>query len=581
MPAPRSLPIIDQPPPRRRRSDRAIVVHAARMLVLAMLVLGLHRQAVRLTNQTSATELIDYLLRYQSMVPGAASFRLADNLPQTAVALDEHGQSIAHLMATSPHADKIIGYSGPTRMLVLMDEAGMVSSVKVVESFDTAEHLAQVKNDPAFWNQFRGLRRGEVVPAHLDGVSGATLTSLAIAESVAVCLREAKQSDEPELRQSLKFPDPISSDEMEEWLTPEMLAGQSMTIRTGQLSDTVIGYQGPSELLMLIDEDKLIDVRIRRSFDNEPYVDYVKQERSFWKKFKGRPLSDLAVIDLAAEQIDGVSGATMTSIAVAETIRDATGQWLALHAAETKQIDTPEFDSVTAPRWNFSLGEIFTGLLSIATIFWSFSSLRGDRRVRLVWQATSFVILVMLSGNLLSIALASGWTRGGPPIHFAPGLALLAAVTITMPIFSKRNVYCDQVCPHGAIQQWLRPFAIRNRLHRSKWITRFLHHPAVLLTLAATAGLAIAIGAVSLVKPPGVNLAWLEPFDAYLIGIGFSISGLVWMASIAASSVSPMYYCRHACPTGKLLGYLRRDGRSDSLRWADLLVLAGCVRVWL
>ena len=50
-------------------------------------------------------------------------------------------------------------------------------------------------------------------------------------------------------------------------------------LRTGKLSDDVVGYQGPTELLIQLDiTHKIQSVKIRKSFDNEPYVDYVRTE---------------------------------------------------------------------------------------------------------------------------------------------------------------------------------------------------------------------------------------------------------------------------------------------------------------
>jgi NosR/NirI family transcriptional regulator, nitrous oxide reductase regulator len=149
-----------------------------------------------------------------------------------------------------------------------------------------------------------------------------------------------------------------------------------------------------------------------------------------------------------------------------------------------------------------------------------------------------------------------------------------------MAIFAKRNVYCDHVCPHGILQQWIRPrrngttnglgLRLLNLL-KAKWTKRLL---------IFSSGLTILLGMASLVFPLRVNLAWLEPFDAYLVSVGISLSLLVAVVSLLAARVSPMYYCRTACPTGRVLDYVRRDPKGDRLCAADVVLATLCLVVW-
>ena len=371
-------------------------------------------------------------------------------------------------------------------------------------------------------------------------------------------------------RRSLKFPDELSEDEKRAW-----------ALRTGPLSDDISGYQGPTELLFKIDaNDHLIDVKIRSSFDNEPYVGYARQERSFWKKFKGRSIANLAKLDLDAEQIDGVSGATMTSVAVAETIREASKAFLSQQTATHSNVTDDEKSVSRVRHWNFSSGEVLTIILTIAAIFWSGSIFRGNRRARLLWQIICFVVIALVSGNLLSISLFSGWTRGGIAYHLAPGLTLLLVVAFMMAILLKHNVYCDHLCPHGILQQWIRP-GRKQRGPIAEEFFRLLTSKKCVRSLSTIAWVSIAIGFLSLMHPTGVNLSWLEPFDAYLLGFGFSISTIVWTISLIASRLSPLYYCRHACPTGKVLDYMRRDRQRNRLTPIDITVLFASGYLWL
>ena len=133
------------------------------------------------------------------------------------------------------------------------------------------------------------------------------MTSLALAEGLA----RRMGGEVP----SLVFSEPLSLSDVKPWFeeadvidanTGEVFDSDGERIgrvqRSGVLSDDVIGYQGPSELLLNLDENEaIIGVRIRRSFDNEPYVDYVRTEYGFWKRFQGMRIQQLANFDPIAE----------------------------------------------------------------------------------------------------------------------------------------------------------------------------------------------------------------------------------------------------------------------------------------
>ena len=93
------------------------------------------------------------------------------------------------------------------------------------------------------------------------------------------------------------------------------------TLRTSPGADSVIGYQGPTDSLIGFDSTgTAVGFSIRKTFDNEPYVSYVRDDTSFRKYFIGQTFEELASADKARSPTEGVSGATMTSQAIAEAI---------------------------------------------------------------------------------------------------------------------------------------------------------------------------------------------------------------------------------------------------------------------
>ena len=79
-----------------------------------------------------------------------------------------------------------------------------------------------------------------------------------------------------------------------------------------------------------------------------------------------------------------------------------------------------------------------------------------------------------------------------------------------------------------------------------------------------------------------VNLAALEPFDAFLWKAAGGSAIVIAVVGLGASSLIPMAYCRYGCPTGALLDFLRFNGRSDRFSKRDgfALALIGLVTVF-
>ncbi len=162
-----------------------------------------------------------------------------------------------------------------------------------------------MRESQAFLSQFRGLQLGAIdTEFHVDGVSGATLTSLAMAKGILLRLGGE--------RPSLFFPADLELEQLKSWkLDVEQLdqaLKEQRLIRTGILSDDIVGYQGPSEAAVLLDkEGRVQKIKLVRSFDNQPYVGYVQDDRYYWSPFIGKTLVEVAQMDLKAEGIEGIS----------------------------------------------------------------------------------------------------------------------------------------------------------------------------------------------------------------------------------------------------------------------------------
>lgn len=469
-------------------------------------------------------------------------------------------ETLGYVLKTAPDTDDLIGYTGPNDVIVGLDESGAVVRVALLESGDTDAHVRDVVAATDFWRGFEGWRplAGDGPP--VTAVSGSTLTSLAIAESierrVAGRVRSLRFPDPvllPEARALFPEAESLHESEGDGWIS---VRGRDETflgylVRSSPASDNIIGYAGPTETLIALepDRERLRSIVLRRSFDTPEYVERLRTDDVYLEQLAEFPAMSWPDIDYAAAGVEGVSGATLTSFAVAEGIKRRFGGSAAVTDGRPRYRD-------------IALAAILLGSLLL-----TFGPWRGRRRVRRFWQVILIGGLGIALGDLLSLALLAGWSHNGLPVNSAPALLSLATVALVVPWTTRRQIYCHNLCPHGAAQEWVS--SVR-RLRRSV-------APRLRRTLRLVPGASLCALFLVAALLPSSDLTVVEPFDAWVLGTAALTSLILAVVGLFACFVTPMAYCRFACPTGALLDFVRFRGRKDGFGRRDgvaLLLLA-------
>jgi Na+-translocating ferredoxin:NAD+ oxidoreductase RnfG subunit len=135
------------------------------------------------------------------------------------VVTDFAGATLGYVLKTSPQSDSITGYVGPTDTLVALDPNLVILGIRIRASQDTKSHVADVANDAKFmklWNgrtfddvaEHKDPLRQVTVPdpqdrtkfiksfrrLEIEGVSGASLTSRAMATAIHQRFRSARDA---------------------------------------------------------------------------------------------------------------------------------------------------------------------------------------------------------------------------------------------------------------------------------------------------------------------------------------------------------------------------------------------------
>lgn len=466
---------------------------------------------------------------------------------------DSSGASVGLLVATSPEADAVVGYAGPSNLLVAFDNSMRVAGMRVVESADTPAHVDRLRGSEAFQNSLRGWSPSQDPPPRVEGVAGSTLTALAMVE--AIVRRMGGRSG------SLRFPEPLTLAEVREafsdaaefeadpvrggWFrvrdAERRLLG--FLARTSPESDGVFGYAGPTECLIAVEQDGRVlrSISIRKSFDTDEYVERVREDGGYLKSLVRFPVEQWPGLRFEAERIEGVAGATETSFAVAEAVR--------------KKFSVPPASNEPTAGRGIRFEEWGMAFFLVGAVGLAFSGLRGRPWVRRTWQLVLMLGLGGWLGQLLSVGVLSGWARHGIPwAHSAPMVAL-AAVALCIPWGSGRQVYCHHLCPHGAAQEWLGKLPL----------PKIRFSPRVDLVLRAFPGLFLVAVFFAVLRVPGFTAANWEPFDFWGVGVAAVVPAAIALAGMAAACFVPMAHCRYGCLTGELLRFVRCD--SSGMVW--------------
>lgn len=504
------------------------------------------------------------------LFPTAFSLRAGKDV--TAVE-SEDGAVLGYAVKTLPVSKAIIGYAGPSDVLIGLDEDGTVTTTTLLWSGDTKEHLEAIHKAPSFFEAFAGWHfGGENDPKAIDAVSGATLTSLAIIQSVSLRLG----GDTP----SLKFPEPVAlrdvqrlfpgattidernDDDPYQAVRDEGGTVLGTVVRTAPHADAIMGYQGPSDALIGFSPEKtVVGITMGATFESQRYADYVREDDYFTERHAGKTVAELAEVVGSRAWGDGVSGATMTSGAVMEgVVRRA--KLLAAPPEPPKQTRQP---------FTFRLRDGATVAAILFACVVAFTRFRANRYLRFALHAYLVLILGLWVGDMVSLAVLGGWSTGAIPWRSAPGLVALVGLAFALPWATGKPVYCQQLCPHGAAQSLLFRWVpgrirVRGRVHR---------------VLGAVPFICVAVGLAVLLLDVPVSLSELEPFDAWIFGVGGLATLLIAVVGLAASAFIPQAYCKYGCPTGLILDYARTRRHEKSLNRRDLAATLLLIVAWV
>jgi len=299
-------------------------------------------------------------------------------------------------------------------------------------------------------------------------------------------------------------------------------------VNTG-LNKNIKGYAGPIDIGVAIDTNG--EIRLVEHLYSMETTSYLRdiENNGFYERFEGIPL------DGESHVVDAVSGATLTSEAIARSLSDLVS--ISRDSPLGIYLDTEptgfEVDAVLPNTWIVDAALI--ALLFV--IAWS-RRLRASAKLSLGFSIVTVVYLGFWLNNSFTYVT---FTQPFLGISWSYVLGVYAALVLLGAIWSG-NSYCRYVCPYGNVQRLLVRFVPwHGKLRVSN---RMLEVLRWLITLALVGGIA----------------AGLRDWGSYelfpdLFGLEVASSPWFWLSVgiVLVSAYYPMLWCRALCPTGAVL----------------------------
>jgi hypothetical protein len=311
----------------------------------------------------------------------------------------------------------------------------------------------------------------------------------------------------------------------------------------------VQGYGGPLNLLVATDHEGRL--RHLAFLEHRETPSYVETADAFFAALKGKSLlepfrvrartpgvqrgAEPPAAGGRAQQVDAITGATVTSRAVARALEE-TGQRLAQPVFDRGYAGAPSGLRPGDPRFLY----LAASLLLLLPVF-----LRGGRRLRRIWLLLHVTVGGVWLGVQFSTVQVLSWLRLEPGLSLSTwtGLLLVAAPLAALV----GPLYCGYLCPAGAAQELLSHLGLSRRMPPEvDRPARFVKY----LLLTALVVAALGLESETVLRLDLLREVWAEHRTA--LGV-FSI------AVVAAGCLLTVRFgCRYLCPTGAFLNLLSK-----------------------
>lgn len=316
--------------------------------------------------------------------------------------------------------------------------------------------------------------------------------------------------------------DAPTEETVNEWTTVDGMR----VINTQHIAKDVWGFGGNVPINVYLRSNRIDHIELLPNSESPDYIATVTGSGllSSW--------NGLTPQEVGSRQVDAVSGATLSSGAIIQSVR------LAMAYAEGNE----------APATNTGLNRKDIRLWCVLAVVASgliVPLVHKSKRYRTAQLVLNLIVLGCWSGSFISLSLLVNFFANGVNVWVSLVPLLLLAAAFIYPLFGKNYHYCMWLCPMGSCQELIGkmvPYKIKISPKTVQRLNTF--REMLWLTIMAVMWLGV-----------GFELLNYELFSAFMFrqaSIPIIVAALVFAL---LSGVIQRPYCRFVCPTGSLIKY--------------------------
>ncbi len=262
------------------------------------------------------------------------------------------------------------------------------------------------------------------------------------------------------------------------------------------------------------------------------------QRGHFFRQFGGKDVSDNFIAD---DDIDSVSGATVSAKGFTSAVRDA------VHLGAVNHLKLSQ--TWQQPGWSPGINEALLLLLFLLAFTAGYRKDKLAKIAKYVVMVGALVFIGFYANVSLSLANIAGIFMGYIPTPSEHPMWWIMILGVLGSIaFLGRNIYCQQLCPFMVVQDLAQKISgVKLRID-----SRFQRRARTLIFSLSW----VALMLIFLSAHPAMGS--YEPFAMMFSLEGLGIQWYILPASLLGAFFVPRFWCRLFCPVGLYLNEMVR-----------------------
>lgn len=342
-------------------------------------------------------------------------------------------------------------------------------------------------------------------------------------------------------------------------------------VNTSPYSDEIYGYNSVTPLNIYLDScDKIVEVEMCENRESRGFINKVINS-GFLDSWDG-----LTAEEAAKHHVDAVSGSTFSSTAMAQSLQTR----MSLLSQQKARLYSWD--------WSLFIRQVCVLIVTALAMICFFKRRKDSetqrhrdsrtlrlcdfKTLRLLTLLLSIAILGFWTNSLLSLSLFCNWLTNGVSLAIQLPILIIAALSIILPLVTKKAFYCQYLCPFGAAQEFAgliksndkrlksndKSLKAKDESQKSSSIKANVYKVFSVLRKVILLSLLIifALGV-------GLDLSVVEPFPIFNYqSIGFGVAIFATVILILSIFIKKPW-CNYLCPTGTLLESFRTLFKSE------------------